>query len=280
MSRLLPHEIVFGALLVLTSVRLILVEGFTGAHSLYFMGLLAVSAAVVRLGERRARLVYYAVVVQAVFYLIRPAVDVFHPLRADALLERVDLRLFGFNPNLALERFSRPFLSDALSFFYLLSFLPYLAIAFVAYYRGDRETFKRFCAGLFIVYALGFLGYTLWPAVGPYAAMAGRFHGPLASGGLAAAHHAFVVRGTNGIDAFPSLHCALTGYVLYFDRSHAPRRFRLMLMPVALLWIATVYLRYHYVVDVAAGFAVAVIGLWAAPQPGLRRFSRSRSFCS
>jgi hypothetical protein len=280
MNQLLPHEVAFGALLLLTSARLILVEGFAGAHSLYFMGLLAVSAAVVRLGERRSRLVYYAVVVQAFFYLIRHAVDVFHPLRADALLERADLRLFGFNPNLALERFSWPLLSDALSACYLFAFLPYLAFAFVAYFRGELETFKRFCSGLFTVYALGFLGYTLWPAVGPYAAMAGRFQGPLAAGGLAAAHHAFVVRGTNGIDAFPSLHCALTAYVLFFDRSQAPRRFRLMLAPVVLLWVATVYLRYHYVVDIAAGFAVAAIGLWAASQPGLRRFSRSRSFCS
>lgn len=110
--------------------------------------------------------------------------------------------------------------------------------------------------------------------------MAGRFQGPLAASGLAAAHHAFVLRGTNGIDAFPSLHCALTGYVLFFDRAHSPRRFRFMLASVALLWVATVYLRYHYIVDVAAGFAVAGAGLWAARQPGLRLFSRSRSFCS
>ena len=217
---------------------------------------------------------------QALFYLIRGVVDVIHPLRMDACLESMDLHLLGFNPNLALERFSSPLLSDALSLAYLFSFLPYLAFVFVAYYRGELETFKRFCTGLFSVYALGFLGYTLWPAVGPYASMADRFQAPLVGSLLTTTHHLFVVRGTNGIDAFPSLHCALTGYVLLFDRTRAPRRFRLMLAPVALLWVATVYLRYHYIVDVAAGFAVAALGLWAAAQPGLRRFSRSRSFCS
>ncbi len=280
MNSLLPHELAFGAFLALTCARLIRVEGIAGTHTLWFLGLLAASAAVVRLAAWRPRLVYCAVVVQALFYLIRPAVDVIHPLRADALFERLDLLLFGFNPNLALERFSSPLLSDALSFFYLFSFLPYLAFAFIAYYRGELEAFRRFCAGLFTVYALGFLGYTLWPAVGPYASMAERFRGPLEGGFLTIAHHAFVLRGTNGIDAFPSLHCALTAYVLFFDRAHSPRRFRLMLAPVALLWVATVYLRYHYVVDVAAGFAVAGVGLWAARQPGLRRFSRSRSLTS
>jgi hypothetical protein len=278
--RLLPHELVFGAFLLLTSVRLFAAEGAGGSHAPWFLGLLAASAAAARLRSWRPRLAFYAVAVQAVFYLIRPAVDALRSLREDALLERIDLLLLGFNPNLALERFSWPWFSDVLSVCYLLAFLPYVAFAFVSYARGDLATFKRFGAGLFTVYALGFLGYTLCPAVGPYASMAARFHGPIPGSLLTSAHHAFVVRGTNGIDAFPSLHCALTAYVLFFDRRSAPCRFRVMLAPVALLWLATVYLRYHFAVDVAAGFAAAAAGLWASRQPGLRRFSRSRSFCS
>jgi len=268
--RALPHELAFGALLALTFGRLVAAQGLSGL-ALLFLALLAAAAAVTRLGENRARLVFYAVMVQALFYVIRSAVDAIHPPREDALFESADLLLLGFNPNLALERASFPLLSDILSFFYLFSFLPYLAFAFVSYFRGERETFTRFCSGLFTVYALGFLGYTLWPAVGPYAAMADRFQAPLAGGPFALAHHAFVVRGTNGIDAFPSLHCALTSFVLAFDAARAPRRFRLMLAPVILLWIATVYLRYHYVVDVAAGFGIAAAGLWIALRPGTPR---------
>jgi hypothetical protein len=277
---LLPHELVFGAFLLLTCVRLLLAEGAGGSHAPWFLALLAGSAAAAGLRSWRPRLVFYLVAAQAIFYLIRPAVDALRPLRADAMLERADLLLLGFNPNLALERFSSPWLSDALSVCYLLAFMPYVAFAFVSYARGELATFKRFGTGLFTVYALGFLGYTLCPAVGPYASMAARFHGPIPGSWLTSAHHAFVVRGTNGIDAFPSLHCALTAYVLFFDRRSKPRRFRVMLAPVALLWVATVYLRYHYAVDVAAGFAAAAAGLWASRQPGLRRFSRSRSFCS
>lgn len=280
MNILLPHEIALGALLVLTLVRLVLKDGSTGWYAPGLLALLGASVAVVRWASWRPRLVYCAVVVQVLFYLIRPVVDIIQPLRADVVLERLDFHLFGLNPNLALERFSTPLFNDVLSVCYLFSFLPYLLFAFVSYYRGELETFKRFCTGLFTVYALGFLGYTLWPAVGPYASMAARFQSPLAGSLLTTAHHAFVIRGSNGIDAFPSLHCALTGYVLLFDRTRATRRFRVMLAPVVLLWVATVYLRYHYIVDVVAGFALAAVGLWAARQPGLRRFSRSRSFCS
>lgn len=268
MNRFLVHEAALAVFLGLTCARLAAAQGPFGGTALCFLALLLLSLAVFRWSPWRPRLVYCAVVVQALFYLIRGAVDAIGVPRADGRLERADLALFGFNPNLALERFSPAPLSDLLSVCYLLAFLPYLAVAFFSYYRGDLETFKRFCAGLFTVYALGFLGYSVWPAVGPYATMADRFAAPLSGGWLTTAHHAFVVRGTNGIDAFPSLHCALTAFVLAFDRRAAPARFRLMLVPVVLLWVATVYLRYHFVVDVAAGFALAAAGLAAARHLG------------
>lgn len=264
MKKPLVHEIALAVFLALTTVRLIAVQGLFAPTALSFLGLFLLSAAVYQWSPLRPRLVYCAVVVQALFYLIRRAVDALAVPLVDARLEQADLALFGFNPNLALERFSPAPLMDLLSLCYLFAFLPYLLLAFVSYYRGELEIFKRFCAGLFTVYALGFLGYTLWPAVGPYASMSDRFAAPLSGSWLTTAHHAFVVRGTNGIDAFPSLHCALTAFVLAFDRRHAPVRFRLMLVPVALLWLATVFLRYHFVVDVAAGFALAGLGLAAA----------------
>lgn len=264
MKKPLVHEIALASVLALTTVRLIAVQGPFDHTALSFLGLFAVSAAVYRWSPWRPRLIYCAVIVQALFYLIRRAVDRLGVPRIDARLEALDLALFGLNPNLALERYSPGPFMDLMSLCYLFAFLPYILAAFVSYYRGELETLQRFCAGLFTVYALGFLGYTLWPAVGPYASMADRFAAPLTGSWLTTAHHAFVVRGTNGIDAFPSLHCALTGFVLAFDRRHAPFRFRLMLAPVALLWIATVLLRYHFVVDVAAGFALAGLGLAAA----------------
>lgn len=264
MKKPLIHEIALACVLALTTVRLIAVQGPLDHTALSFVALFAVSAAVYQWSPWRPRLVYCAVIVQALFYLIRRAVDALRVPLIDARLEQTDFALFGFNPNLVLEPFSPAPLMDMLSLCYLFAFLPYITAAFVSYYRGDLETLQRFCAGLFTVYAFGFLGYTLWPAVGPYASMSDRFAAPLSGGWLTTAHHAFVVRGTNGIDAFPSLHCALTGFVLAFDRRHAPFRFRLMLVPVALLWIATVFLRYHFVADVAAGFALAGLGVAAA----------------
>jgi len=42
------------------------------------------------------------------------------------------------------------------------------------------------------------------------------------------------------------------------------------------LIVATVYLRYHYVVDVLAGIGCALVTLWIAPR--LRQWVRQRGF--
>jgi membrane-associated phospholipid phosphatase len=67
--------------------------------------------------------------------------------------------------------------------------------------------------------------------------------------------------GTNGADVFPSLHCAVSAFILGFDARHDPRAFRRWMLPVIGLWLSTIYLRFHYFVDVAAGFALAALAL-------------------
>ena len=69
---------------------------------------------------------------------------------------------------------------------------------------------------------------------------------------------------SNGVDAFPSIHVAVSLYLLAFDRMYYRRRFWRLLVPCVALWISTIYLRYHYAVDVIAGFAIAAIGLRVA----------------
>ena len=67
--------------------------------------------------------------------------------------------------------------------------------------------------------------------------------------------------GSNKVDVFPSLHCAISAFILFFHRVHAPNCFRWVLVPTIGLWVATIYLRYHYFVDVLAGFALAAFAL-------------------
>ncbi|HEY7423430.1 MAG TPA: phosphatase PAP2 family protein, partial [Gemmataceae bacterium] len=76
-------------------------------------------------------------------------------------------------------------------------------------------------------------------------------------------------------DVFPSLHVLITLILLDHDRRFVPRRFRFMMLPAAGLMLATVYLRYHYVVDLAAGFGLFLL----LRRIGLPRVARADSLC-
>ena len=115
-----------------------------------------------------------------------------------------------------------------------------------------------------MLYGIGFLGYSLVPAAGPWVHMAGEFAVPLTGGWMTELNARVIGAGSNGVDVFPSLHCAVSAYLLVFDWRHRRWRFAAYVLPCIGLWVSTVYLRYHYFIDLVAGFALAAAALAVA----------------
>ena len=266
--RLLPHEMAMGAFLLCTWGRLLGAEGPIGTHALLYAGVIAANLLVLGLAPWKIRLLFYPIAMNLLFWSMGPVVAAFHPGKEDGLLQEIDRALVGASPCTRLHPVEHPLLSDVFSLCYML-FFPYLTIALFSYYLGDLEKAKRFFAGLFTIYGIGFFGYTMLPAVGPYATMA--FQAPIAGGFLTELNARLVAKGTTGVDVFPSLHCAITCYLLAFDARHARARFWTFLVPGVALCLSTTYLRYHYAIDVLAGFALAALALAIAPWKGASR---------
>jgi hypothetical protein len=246
------------------------VLGLFSPLSMLYSGLIAVALAVAfwcgkEGGERRwrVRLGYYPVAMNIAYFTLGTAIPVFHPGKEDAWLQRLDTRIIGGNASLWLQRVTHPVFTDGLSACYLF-FFPGLLLSWLHYFRRELPVLRAFVVGQFTVYGLGFLGYTLVPALGPYLdpVMAPQFDVPLAGGWITQLNDHCVRAGSNKVDVFPSLHCGVTAFILFFHRRHAPARFRWVLVPTVGLWVATVYLRYHYFVDVLAGFTLAAASLW------------------
>ncbi|MCX6069191.1 MAG: phosphatase PAP2 family protein, partial [Chloroflexi bacterium] len=178
-----------------------------------------------------------------------------------ALLGGLDERWFGAILSVRAEAIASPLLTEVISLCYLL-FFPYLVISWFTYAWRGLEIFRTLFIGLFTIYGIGFLGYSLVPAGGPHLAFPEQFGAPLSGWVITTFNARVVAEGSNGVDVFPSLHCAVTAFLLWFDRRHSPRRFRVLLVPCLGLWLATIYLRYHYFVDVIGGFALAAFGCW------------------
>jgi hypothetical protein len=269
--RLLPHEMLFQGFLVITWLRLIWSSGFTNLSSVAYLaavltavGLIALSAGTKGQLGWRLRLLYYPMVMNVAYLHMGSVVRLIHRGPPDdASLLSIDARLIGENLSLRLESISRPLFSEPLSFCYIV-FIPYLTLSMLWYFCGALPLLKRFYLGLFSIYGIGFLGYTFVPAAGPYIAMASEFHGPLMGGVFTRWNTAMVGYGSNHVDVFPSLHCAISSYMLFFDRWYKRWRFRIYAVPCIGLWISTIYLRYHYLIDVIAGFALAGFALWLA----------------
>jgi len=265
--RLLPHEWCFGGFMFLTWVRLIAKVGLLDPDALLYLVLILI-ATVLTLrctghetkARWYARLWFYPVSMNIVFLNLGTASLKLVPQRQDAILQRLDTTLAGLTPSLRCGGITTPWLTEILSFCYLM-FFPWLLLS-LAYYAGKGlPLFRRLVIGLFTVYAFGFLGYSLLPAAGPWVAMKDDFPSPLTGYTITSFNQWIVARGTNGVDVFPSLHCAITLFLLGFDRQHARWRFRLFLLPCCGLWVSTLYLRYHYLTDVLAGFALGAAAL-------------------
>jgi hypothetical protein len=268
--RLLPHEICFGLFLLATWMRLGFAAGFAGRDALLYFVLIALNFWAIWFCRsngttRRWRfgLLFYPLAMNIVFLHMKTAIPKIHPQPMDAALQHIDRLVIGTNLSLRLQPLVHPAITEVFSFCYIL-FLPYLLFSLIRYFCGDIALLKKFMCGLFTIYGIGFLGYSLLPAAGPFVYIADQFTKPLDGWWMTKWNAAIVSAGSNKVDVFPSLHCAITGFLLFFDRRHHPWRFKLCLVPVACLWFSTIYLRYHYFIDMLCGFALAAFALWLA----------------
>jgi hypothetical protein len=171
----------------------------------------------------------------------------------DGVLLAIDEVLFGRTPAIFCERAATAWLTNLMSLCYM-TYHFYLAVAVVHAGLVANIASQRLSAYLFTGFAIGFAGYLLVPAVGPARAYPELFRGPLPGGAPARLIEEVAAAGSSVYDVFPSLHVLITCILLDHDWRQVRRRFCIMIVPSLGLLISTVYLRYHYGVDVIAGF--------------------------
>jgi membrane-associated phospholipid phosphatase len=184
----------------------------------------------------------------------------------DRALIRIDLLLFGVHPSLWMQSWVMPWLTDLLSLAYLSYYFIPLTLVLVLYLR-DRPHLDRAIFILTLGYYVSFIGYILFPAVGPRYAMEHLYTVPLEGSfitdwvrdGLNAIEH-------NKRDVMPSGHTQLALMALFLAYRYKRVLFYVLLPIVSGLLLSTVYLRYHYIIDLIAGAVLAVVcfaaGTW------------------
>jgi len=183
----------------------------------------------------------------------------------DAALIALDQRLFGFQASVALQRFVTPALTSWMQFAYVFHLFNIPIVACFVYARRPRARFREMMAGLLVVSFLGLLGYVLVPAIGPVYTLHSQYTVPLSTP-LAVLNRQMEFMDFARIrrDVFPSLHVAISFVVWLYAWRNSKRLFWILSPFIVSLWISTVYLRYHYLIDCVAGFALAPLSYAAA----------------
>jgi membrane-associated phospholipid phosphatase len=230
--------------------------------------------------SRLVRYFHAALAVTTVLMIFNSLGDVIPAARQryyDDLLIRIDFLLFGVHPTVWMERFNDALLTAVLQIAYISYYFMPIALGIVLLVRKRYDAFDTAVFAVLLCFYLSYIGYFLVPAVGPRFTMNHLQTTELRAGSITlwiqqtlnSAEH-------NKTDAFPSGHTAVSLVSLYYAWKFRERILSLILAPmVAALIVSTVYLRYHYVIDVIAGVLLAVMTVLISP-PVERLFSRKR----
>jgi membrane-associated phospholipid phosphatase len=213
--------------------------------------------------QQTVRAVITVAVMQILYRTVGHVAHDVVPWKSELFLAYLDEKLFlGQAPFLWLTDYIRGTILEFFSFFYIL-FLPFLYTSLVLGCLGKRplEERQKFLTGVAVVYSVSLSLHLLLPARGPIVLIGGDQIFLLS--GMLHCIVSFLVQAAGGPHgAFPSIHVAASAYVCFFELRHAPLRGWIYLPIVILITLSTVFLFYHYVVDVLAGFLIAALALY------------------
>ncbi len=229
-------------------------------------------------GRIRFRLLHQATVVSCVFipfFMLQKMIPIINPVEVDAKLSAIDHALVGMDASVWLEQFATTFTSAwfAVSYFgyYIVGGSFILGMMFFCR-RQDR--LMEFGLMLLAAACIADITYTFVPARGPYHYLASVFKGKLPGETVVPFVHQFIKNGPLR-DVFPSMHTCLPLSMFLFSSRYFPKAGFAIGLWIPHIILSTMFLRYHYLIDVLAGIILALT-LFALARPAIRGYQSLR----
>jgi membrane-associated phospholipid phosphatase len=182
-----------------------------------------------------------------------------NPHMADATLAKIDASIFGNQPSILLQPWINPWLTDFFNLIYFshVIFLPGAGLYF--YIRKEFKAFRSIMMGYLTLIVMGVTSYLIVPAVGPAVTFADQYTRDLDGQALSKGVDYIIAMGRVSYDCFPSLHVGIPLLLTMYLYKYKRRFFIPAVIYVGCMCFATIYLRYHYFVDIAASFVYAPV---------------------
>lgn len=206
------------------------------------------------------------------YFMVKPIRQIDY----DDVLIAIDRFIFGFDPTVELYKISNPLMTEILQIAYAtFFFLPVL----LGIDLMLKKRYKELDYAVFIIvlgFFLSYIGYLLVPAVGPRFTLHDFYLKHIELPGIlftdflrhiVNSGESITYSMPNAIqhvqrDVFPSGHTQMTLLTIYMAVKFRTKSRYFLIPDGILLIIATVYLRYHYVIDVFAGALFMIFTLW------------------
>jgi membrane-associated phospholipid phosphatase len=194
--------------------------------------------------------------------------EIVNPRSYEAELQAIDRAVFGVDPVLWMEQFIHPVAVDWFQIAYM-SYYPLFLLGLVFLFSREHHRYNIYLGAVAVTVFVAFMTYFLVPARSPYFAarmpeFADLFPFTVPLRGSAIGQwiaHALDSTESVKVDCFPSGHTAGAVLVLLTLWNWRRRLFWFVLPLAASLIFATVYLRYHYVIDLVVGALLAAAAL-------------------
>ncbi len=288
-GNILSLDIYTGVMLLVYSVLALIFYPYVSmASSILFQNLLIATTIVASIflysltGSRVFALLRYFYIVPVIYIMYDQThffVRVVHPVDYDDVLIVVDRIIFGTDPTVWFSRFSFPVLTEYLQICYFLFYLMPIMQAVELWRKNEIKRLESFARAMAFCYFISYLLYFGMPAVGPRFTLhnfstintdlpgvflTNMLRGLIDAGG-GITWGALDPVGVVNRDCMPSGHTMLTLVNIALAFSNRSR-FRWFFAVVGgSLVVSTVYLRYHYGVDVLFGAALMLLTLPLEP---------------
>lgn len=245
-----------------------------GIHALAILGILRIGrrlgGVATRGGWRGLLRVAYPVALTPLLYAELARVNRFLTERYyDAGVQAWEAAVFGGQPSVeAALRWPSFWLSEFLHLGYFSYYLVVPLALVGVFLTRDATAAHRTAFAVALAFFASYLAFAVFPVSGPRYLFP-PIGGEIGAGRLYGLVHAVLEGGSSRGTAFPSSHVAASGAGVLLMWREDRRWFWLLLVPWLALTAGTVYGRFHYAVDAAAGVLLALGA--AAAAPGLVR---------
>ncbi|MEZ4227472.1 MAG: phosphatase PAP2 family protein [Polyangiaceae bacterium] len=208
------------------------------------------------------RLAIYGTV-QLSYFFLTGLLPIVNTSTLDSELYQLDMTLFGLEPAMVMDSWVNSVTTEWFAFFYFsYFFILALHVIPILMFSRSRRLLGEFAFGMLTVFCVGHIVYMLVPGYGPYKAMATHFEHAFPSGMWLDMVLKAVASGGAQMDIFPSLHTACPTFIALFAYRHRERlpfrySWRVTVFFAVNIIIATMFLRWHYLIDVVAGLILA-----------------------